>query len=210
MPEDIRSRHVAQRRVRSPTEPGDACEATVYGSLRVGVRPTSLGAVLLALSPHGVAGLFPGDDEDALQRELRRRFRFEKIEEPDVDYARTADAVLALLDGVPAAIPIPLDLRGTPFQLRVWRALTGIPAGATVAYGDVARTIGAPGAARAVAGACAANPVAVLVPCHRVVRADGDLSGYRWGAARKSMLLARERSTPKDRSNDKATRIWPE
>jgi len=196
--------------MRPSIETKDPCGVAVYGSLRVGVRPTSLGAVLLALSPHGVAGLFPGDDEDALRREFRRRFRFEKIEDPDADYARTADAVLALVDGAPAAVPIPLDLRGTPFQLRVWRALTGIPPGATVAYGDIARMIGAPGAARAVAGACAANPVAVLVPCHRVVRADGDLSGYRWGAARKSMLLARERSTPVDRSNGKAGRIWPE
>lgn len=196
--------------MRSSTEPKDALRHAVYGSLRVGLRRTSLGAVLLALSPRGVAGLFPGDDEEALQREFRRRFRSEKLEEPDADYARTADAVHALVDGAPAAVPIPLDLRGTPFQLQVWRALTGIPAGATVAYGDIARMIGAPGAARAVAGACAANPVAVLVPCHRVVRANGDLSGYRWGAARKSMLLARERSTPVDRSNGRAGRIWPE
>jgi AraC family transcriptional regulator of adaptative response/methylated-DNA-[protein]-cysteine methyltransferase len=204
------SHPVCRGRARDATLTEGSGPEPVYGALRVGLLSTSLGAVLLALSPHGVAALFPGDDADALRRELRRRYRFGKFEAPDADFTRTSGAVVSIVEGRPGAVPIPLDLRGTPFRLRVWRALIGIPAGETASYRDIARMIGAPGASRAVAGACAANPVAVIVPCHRVVRANGDLSGYRWGAARKSMLLARERATPASASSHVASPVWPE
>jgi AraC family transcriptional regulator of adaptative response/methylated-DNA-[protein]-cysteine methyltransferase len=210
MPDAAMSRLVGRRRAHGVTLTEGADRHVAYGALRVGVRATSLGAVLLALSPRGVAALFPGDDADALRGELRRRFRFGQIEAPDADFVRMAGFVLSMVDGRPSTVPIPLDLRGTPFQLRVWRALIGIPAGETASYQDIARTIGAPGASRAVAGACAANPVAVIVPCHRVVRADGALSGYRWGAVRKSMLLARERTTTTSGSSRDAPPAWPE
>lgn len=180
------------------------------GPLRAGCRPSALGLILIAFSPRGLSGLFPGEDADALQQEFRWRFRCETIDPPDEDFERDARNVLAAVEGRHARRPVPLDLRGTSFQLRVWRALTGIRPGETVTYRDIARKIGAPGASRAVAGACAANPVAVIVPCHRVIRADGDLSGYRWGAARKAMLLAREQSAAAVGSDGAAMTIWPE
>ncbi len=180
------------------------------GPLRIGCRPTSLGLFLIAFSSRGLAGLFPGEDADALRVEFQRRFPHEKTDPPDEDFERESRNALAAVEGTPETRPVPLDLRGTPFQLRVWRALTGIPAGKTASYRDIARKIGAPDASRAVAGACAANPVAVIVPCHRVVRANGDLSGYRWGTARKAMLLDRERSASAHASGRGAVGFWPE
>jgi AraC family transcriptional regulator of adaptative response/methylated-DNA-[protein]-cysteine methyltransferase len=118
----------------------------------------------------------------------------------DRAFERTVAQVVGSVESPHTASRLPLDLRGTAFQRRVWRALRGIPPGATASYTEIAKRIGAPKAVRAVAGACAANPVAVLIPCHRVVRAGGQLSGYRWGVARKGKLLEREAKPAQTRS----------
>lgn len=166
--------------------------------LAVALGTCSLGAVLVARSPKGLAAVLIGDDADALRLDLARRF-------PDAELADGAAAdegeLLALVRDVVRCVEhpgekldAPLDLRGTVFQRSVWGALREIPAGATASYTEVAARLGRPEAARAVAAACAANPLAVVVPCHRVLARDGGLSGYRWGVARKRALLERERA----------------
>lgn len=145
------------------------------------IGETSLGLTLVAESAKGVCAILFGKSRAVLRRDLRQRFKDEALIE-------TARALEAFVGGARFA----LDMRGTAFQMRVWESLKAIPAGRTASYADVARAIGAPRAVRAVAQACAANPLAVAVPCHRVVRSDGGLSDYRWGAARKKQLLARE------------------
>lgn len=154
--------------------------------------PTTLGSVLVARSGKGVCAILLGDSAAALTSELAQRF---PAAERTRDARRVASAlksVTAFIEFPAADLDLPLDLAGTEFQRRVWRALRGIPPGATVSYGEVARRICAPKSFRAVAQACGANPVALAVPCHRVVRNDGGLSGYRWGIARKRALLERE------------------
>ena len=121
-----------------------------------------------------------------------RRFPKARIIGAGADYGNVIAGVVALVEMPKLGLDLPLDVRGTPFQRRVWQALCGIPAGATASYAEIAREIGSPGSVRAVAGACAANPIAVAIPCHRVVRSDGKLSGYRWGIERKRALLDRE------------------
>lgn len=154
---------------------------------------TDLGWMLVATSPQGICAVLLGDDRAALQADLQRRF---PLAEPATDEdGRCAQALQQLTEflACPRLQPeLALDPHGTPFQLRVWQALRAIPPGQTTSYAELATAIGAPTAARAVAGACAANPLAVLIPCHRVVRRDGTPSGYRWGLARKQALLARE------------------
>jgi len=161
--------------------------------IRCALRRSSLGWALIASSDKGICAILLGDDPQALQEEFRARFPSSTGVEPDDNFERLIEPVLALIDSPRITISLPLDARGTIFQRRVWEALRAIPAGATASYAEIARRIGAPKAMRAVAGACAANPVAVAIPCHRIVRADGALSGYRWGVARKRELLARER-----------------
>jgi AraC family transcriptional regulator of adaptative response/methylated-DNA-[protein]-cysteine methyltransferase len=162
-------------------------------SIAVTVRPSSLGTVLVARSAQGVCAILLGDDPDLLRRDLQRRFPDAALRAADQELDGTASAVVALIEA-PAArrLDVELDLRGTTFQRRVWHALREIPAGSTATYSEIAERIGAPGSARAVAVACAANPLAVAVPCHRVIRNDGGLSGYRWGVERKKALLERE------------------
>lgn len=160
-------------------------------SLRYEIHASSLGLVLIATSRYGVCAILFGDDRDMLEREFRRRFPKATLAPPNTTHQALATSVLALIEARTGATPA-LDLRGTDFQKRIWRALLEIPAGSTISYKELACRVGAPKAIRAVAGACAANPVALLVPCHRVVRHDGDLSGYRWGVARKQALLQRE------------------
>lgn len=161
-------------------------------TLRWATVPTSLGLALVACSDAGLRLVTLGDDEAALVRDLERRFRSARLT-PDPDgLAAERRAVAAEIDGRGPALDLPLDARGTPLQRAVWAALRTIPAGTTFSYAEVARAIGRPTAARAVAQACGANPLAVLTPCHRVVRADGGVSGYRWGVERKRALLARE------------------
>ncbi|MGE0383994.1 MAG: bifunctional DNA-binding transcriptional regulator/O6-methylguanine-DNA methyltransferase Ada [Gammaproteobacteria bacterium] len=157
------------------------------------IGPSSLGPVLVACTGRGICAILLGDGADALARELRARFpRAQHVPGDALLAGRLAEAI-ALVEDPARGHDLPLDLRGTLFQHRVWRELQSIPAGGTATYSGVAARIGAPGAARAVAAACAANPAAVAVPCHRVVREDGDLAGYRWGLARKRALLEREK-----------------
>ena len=155
------------------------------------VDQCTLGAVLVAASASGICAILLGDDTEALVRDLARRFPDSTIAEGG-DAVRLAANVAEHLDSPGADFDLPLDLRGTDFQRRVWRALLEIPAGSTATYKAIAERIGSPGAVRAVARACAANAIAVAVPCHRVVRDDGGLSGYHWGAERKQALLERE------------------
>ena len=161
-------------------------------TIRFAIGRSSLGAVLVASSSRGVCGCFLGGDPEALLRDLERRFPRAELVGADGDYERTVARVIALVEDPNQGAELPLDLRGTAFQQRVWQALRRVPAGRTVSYAELAEMVGEPKAVRAVAGACAANPVAIAVPCHRVVRRDGGLSGYRWGVERKRELLRRE------------------
>lgn len=161
-------------------------------TLRWATIPTSLGLALVARSEAGLRLVTLGDDEVVLVRDLERRFRAARLTRDPRGLGDELQAVAAEIDGRRPGLDLPLDARGTPLQQAVWTALRAIPVGTTVSYAEVARAIGRPSAARAVAQACGANPLAVLTPCHRVVRADGGLSGYRWGVERKRRLLARE------------------
>ena len=152
-------------------------------------RQTALGAVLVALSGRGVAAILLGDEPRQLERDLEGRFPDAVLLGVEEQHGALVAGVVDLVERPSSRSAVPLDLRGTPFQLKVWQALSKIPAGRTATYSEVAALVGAPGAARAVAGACAANRLAVAIPCHRVVRSDGSLSGYRWGAERKRMLI---------------------
>ena len=161
--------------------------------IRFAVGQCSLGAILVARSDRGVCAIFMGDDPDALARELQDRFPRANLIGGDAAFERAVAQVVGFVEAPGTGLDLPLDVRGTAFQKRVWQALRRIPAGKTVSYTDLARRIGAPKSVRAVAGACAANLLAVAIPCHRVVRHDGGLSGYRWGVERKRTLLAREK-----------------
>ncbi len=156
------------------------------------LRDCSLGLALIGSSAGGLCALMLGDDREALLRAARARFPDAETSEGGADLERVAGLALELIERPGQGWSQPLDIVGTPFQRRVWKALCEIPPGSTTSYAQIAERIGQPRAARAVAGACAANRIAVAIPCHRVVRGDGDLSGYRWGVARKRELLARE------------------
>lgn len=160
--------------------------------LRFALGATSLGAILVAASEQGIAAIELGDERETLLADFQARFPEAELIGGDADFARLVTRVIALVEHPEMAADLPLDIRGTAFQERVWRALQAIPPGMTVSYAALAERIGAKGAARAVAGACAANPLAIAIPCHRVVRSDGALSGYAWGVGRKRALLARE------------------
>lgn len=162
-------------------------------TLRFAVGPCALGHVLVASSDSGIAAILLGDDPAALLGELQDRFRAATLVGGDAGYEATVARVIGLVDAPATGLDLPLDVRGTVFQQRVWQALRAIPPGETATYADIAANIGAPRAIRAVATACAANAHAVAIPCHRVVRRDGALAGYRWGIGRKRDLLARER-----------------
>lgn len=162
--------------------------------IRFAIAQCTLGALLVATSERGVCAIALGDDADALARALQDRFPQARLSGDDADFARLVAQVVGLVEAPRIGLALPLDIRGTAFQQRVWAALRAIPPGQTLSYTELARRIGAPNAVRAVASACAANTLAVAVPCHRVVRTDGSLSGYRWGVARKRALLDRERS----------------
>ena len=161
--------------------------------IRYATAECSLGLVLVAASAKGVCAIMLGDDEDALARDLHGRFTKAQLMAGDRQFAALVAKVVAFIEAPHTDLQLPLDVRGTAFQHRVWMALRDIPAGKTASYAEIAERIGKPDAVRAVAGACAANKLAVAIPCHRVVRSDGSLSGYRWGEARKRALLAKER-----------------
>nr|WP_225780371.1 bifunctional DNA-binding transcriptional regulator/O6-methylguanine-DNA methyltransferase Ada [Pseudomonas sp. Marseille-Q3773] len=152
----------------------------------------SLGAILVAQSEKGICAILLGDDPEALLRELQDQFPKARLIGGDSAYEQLVAEVVGFVEAPSLGLALPLDVQGTAFQERVWQALREVPAGSRVSYTEIAERIGAPKAVRAVAMACAANHIAVAIPCHRVVRRDGDLSGYRWGVARKAQLLKRE------------------
>lgn len=160
--------------------------------IRFAVGECSLGSILVAKSEKGVCAIQFGDDPEALVRELQDRFRRARLIGGDIDFEKLVAQVVGFIEAPGIGLDLPLDVRGTAFQQRVWVALREIPVGTTVTYSDIAKTIGAPKAVRAVAGACAANALAVAIPCHRVVKRDGALCGYRWGIERKRALINRE------------------
>ena len=161
-------------------------------TIRFAIGNCSLGAVLVAATAKGVCAIGLGDEPETLVRDLEDRFPRAELVGGDPAFDAQVARVVGFVEAPALGLDLPLDIRGTAFQQRVWRALRDLPAGATATYGEIAERIGSPGAARAVARACATNPLAVAVPCHRVVRNDGGLSGYRWGVERKRALLDRE------------------
>lgn len=161
-------------------------------SIRYSLARCSLGDLLVAITDAGVCAILIGDDSRELVDDLERRFPGERIASASEPLDATVTDVRDLIDDPARAAHLPLDMRGTAFQQSVWQALREIPPGTTISYGELALRIGAPNATRAVAGACGANPLAVAVPCHRVVARDGSLAGYRWGVERKRELLKRE------------------
>jgi AraC family transcriptional regulator of adaptative response/methylated-DNA-[protein]-cysteine methyltransferase len=160
--------------------------------IRFAVGKCSLGSILVAQSGRGICAIFLGDDPDSLVRELQDQFPKANLIGGDADFERLVAKVVGFVEAPALGLDLPLDVRGTAFQQRVWQALRNIPAGSTVSYTDIAKLIGSPNSIRAVAQACRANALAVAIPCHRVVRNDGALSGYRWGAERKHALLEKE------------------
>jgi AraC family transcriptional regulator, regulatory protein of adaptative response / methylated-DNA-[protein]-cysteine methyltransferase len=156
------------------------------------VAPCSLGFVIIAVSEQLIRSIMVGDDPEMLMSDLQNQFPNDAIELKENDDAGLVEKVVGLIEHPEMASDLPLDVRGTDFQMRVWDALQKVPAGTTVSYTFLAEQIGAPGAAQAVAQACAANPLAVAIPCHRAVSAKGDAAGYRWGSERKRALLERE------------------
>jgi AraC family transcriptional regulator of adaptative response/methylated-DNA-[protein]-cysteine methyltransferase len=160
--------------------------------IRFAVGECSLGSILVAQSDRGVCAILMGEDPDELARELQDRFPRARLIGGDVQFEQLIAKVVGFVESPGLGLDLPLDVRGTAFQQRVWQALREIPAGRTVSYAELAQRIGAPKSVRAVAQACGANVLAVAIPCHRVVRNDGGLSGYRWGVERKRALLARE------------------
>jgi AraC family transcriptional regulator of adaptative response/methylated-DNA-[protein]-cysteine methyltransferase len=160
--------------------------------IKFAVGDCSLGSVLVAQSAKGVCAILLGDDPDALVRDLQDRFPRATLVGGDRAFEQTVAKVIGLIEMPARRLDLPLDVRGTAFQQQVWQALRAIPPGTTASYAEIAARVGAPNGARAVAQACAANTLAVAIPCHRVVRTDGSLSGYRWGVQRKRSLLERE------------------
>ncbi len=160
--------------------------------IQFAVGECSLGSILVAATARGVCAILMGDDPDALAKTLQDRFPRADLIGGDSRFESLIAKVVGLVEAPHIGLDLPLDLRGTAFQRRVWSALRMIPPGKTESYSALARRIGAPKSVRAVAGACASNPVAIAIPCHRVVRTDGNLSGYRWGVERKRALLERE------------------
>jgi AraC family transcriptional regulator of adaptative response/methylated-DNA-[protein]-cysteine methyltransferase len=181
-------------RDRAPRARGETADV-----MHVAIVRSPIGLVLVACSGQGLAAVLLGDDRDELRQELRRRFPLGQFAGADQALDRIAAKIVALIDEPARALDVALDTRGTPFQQDVWRALRAIPAGTTTTYGDLATQLGRPRSARAVGAACAVNPIAILIPCHRVVARDGDLTGYRWGVERKQALLEREASARRGR-----------
>jgi AraC family transcriptional regulator, regulatory protein of adaptative response / methylated-DNA-[protein]-cysteine methyltransferase len=161
-------------------------------TLRFAIGECSLGTILVAASEKGVCCISLGDSPEPLLADLQNRFRNAELVGGDGNFEKLVSRVVGIVETPALAIDLPLDVRGTAFQQRVWEALRKIPVGSTASYTEVANAIGCPKSVRAVASACGANPIAVAIPCHRVVRNDGNLSGYRWGVERKRTLLDRE------------------
>lgn len=161
-------------------------------TLRFAVGESSLGAILAAKSDLGICAILLGDDPLQLVQQLQDKFPQAELIGGDAEFEQWFAQVVGLVEAPQLGLDLPLDIRGTAFQQRVWQALREIPVGKTASYADIAAKVGSPKAVRAVAGACAANILAVAIPCHRVIRQDGALSGYRWGVERKKRLLEKE------------------
>jgi AraC family transcriptional regulator of adaptative response/methylated-DNA-[protein]-cysteine methyltransferase len=172
--------------------PGDYRAAGQNNDIRFAVGQCSLGAILVAQSARGVCAILLGDDAHQLVCDLQDKFRRANLIGADHEFEQLIAKVVGFIEAPAIGLDLPLDVRGTAFQERVWQALRDIPPGSTASYADIAQRIGSPKAVRAVAQACGANSLAVAIPCHRVVRSDGNLSGYRWGVERKRQLLERE------------------
>lgn len=170
-------------------KPRDYRSGGEHARIRFAIGECSLGSILVAQSEQGICAILLGDDPEEVLRDFQRRFARAELIGGDADFEQLVARVVAFVEAPQIGLDLPLDVRGTAFQQRVWQALRAIPPGMTVTYAELARRIGAPRAVRAVGAACGANPIAVAIPCHRVVRSDGDLSGYRWGIARKRTLL---------------------
>lgn len=164
----------------------------VNTEIRFAIGQCSLGSILVAASERGVCAILIGDDPDALARDLQDRFPRAHLIGGDAQFEQMVAKVVGFVEAPALGLDLPLDVRGTAFQQRVWQALREIPAGRTVSYSQIAQRIGAPKAVRAVGAAVGANPLAVAIPCHRVIRHDGSLCGYRWGVERKRALIERE------------------
>lgn len=163
--------------------------------IRFAVGQCSLGAILVAQSQRGICAILLGDDPDAIVRDLQDQFPRAQLIGGDAQFEQLVARVVGFVEAPSLGLNLPLDVQGTAFQERVWQALREIPPGTTVSYAEIAGRIGSPSAVRAVAQACGANHIAVAIPCHRVVRRDGDIAGYRWGVERKRELLRREAGT---------------
>lgn len=172
--------------------PRDFRSGGTHADMRFAVGECSLGSILVAASDKGIAAILFGDDPETLVHDLEDRFPNANLIGGDRAFEDVMAKVVGLVEAPEVGLDLPLDMRGTAFQHRVWRALREIPVGTTATYSEIAEKIGMPKAVRAVAAACAANKIAVAIPCHRVVRNDGSLSGYRWGVERKRKLLDRE------------------
>ena len=173
-------------------KPTDYRAGGANAEIRFAIGECSLGSILVAQSGRGVCAILLGDDPDALARDLQDRFPQARLIGGDKGFESLVARVVGFVEAPALGLDLPLDVRGTAFQQRVWQALRDIPAGETASYSAIAQRIGAPKSVRAVASACAANAIAVASPCHRVVRNDGALSGYRWGVERKRALLDKE------------------
>jgi AraC family transcriptional regulator, regulatory protein of adaptative response / methylated-DNA-[protein]-cysteine methyltransferase len=172
--------------------PRAAKEGGAGETIRFAVGQCSLGAILVAATERGVCAILLGDAPEPLVEDLQRRFPRAALHGGEADFEQWVAQVVGFVEAPALGLSLPLDLRGTAFQQRVWKALAAVPCGETSTYARLAKRIGRPEAVRAVAGAVAANPIAVAIPCHRVIRTDGSLSGYRWGVERKRALLERE------------------
>ena len=175
--------------------PGEFRSGGANAVIRFAIGQCSLGSILVAASDKGVCAIMLGDDPEALRADLQGRFPRARLIGGDPAFEELTAKVIRFVEAPSSRWELPLDIRGTAFQHRVWEVLRDIPPGTTASYTEIAARIGRPEAVRAVARACGANPVAVAIPCHRVVRSDGALSGYRWGLDRKRALLARETET---------------
>lgn len=158
------------------------------------IAKSSLGKILVGATDRGISAVYLGDAEAKLVDELRGEYPQAEISPADGSFERWVKEIVQRVEGNPPRLELPLDLQATAFQRRVWQELQKIPRGSTRTYTQVARSLGNPKAVRAVARACATNPVSIVVPCHRVIREDGSMAGYRWGLSRKEQLLAQERS----------------
>jgi AraC family transcriptional regulator of adaptative response/methylated-DNA-[protein]-cysteine methyltransferase len=186
------SRFYEQSTQRLGMTPSRAKRGGAGETVRFAVGQSSLGPILVAATEKGVCAIQFDDDPNVLVHALERRFPHATLVGDDAAFMETVATVVAFVDTPHSTLNLPLDIRGTAFQERVWQALTAITPGRTVTYTELAQAIGQPSAVRAVASACAANELAIAIPCHRVVRSTGELAGYRWGVERKHTILKRE------------------